>query len=262
MTSNEKSSAILQRAPLDLGGFAKRVLSEVSSKVPSDRRARVVDTAQWLIRQSTSTNFDHVSIIAALKKRGISNELVIDYSIPIAARALGEDWANDLRGFGQVTLATSRLAEVVKELSLRPQNEFEPRDLGILMAASRHEQHTLGLQIAADQIRRMGYSVKLLLGADTNEVVGLCKTGEFSTVILSVAGEHALPKVLETVMQIRHSATNDILIALGGQIVEIEPEKPQIEGIDLYTNEIEDVVLEIKKRQNPNYAVEELKIHR
>ena len=152
---------------IQIDDLAKRALSGVRQKLQPGQQKKITETAQWLTRYSVSLNFDLDSALDALDQKSIPAEVLIDYCIPLAAEELGNDWADDLKGFGKVTLATSRLQMILNNLITYRNSdaEFISRH-GLMLIICKDEQHTLGPSILADQLRRRGQSVKILHSTD------------------------------------------------------------------------------------------------
>mgnify|MGYP000922660366 CR=1 FL=1 len=224
--------------------FAQLVLSDLLHQVPSEKRSRVRQTAEWMSNQVVSRNYDQIGVIDALTRRGCSRELVIDFCIPMAARILGDEWARDLRNFAQVTLGTARLGEILKELGLSTRDCPGQDGGAILLVACRGEQHILGAQVLADQLCRRKQQVKLIVDATWQDVLKLCQTGDFSALMFTCAGIHALPALTDSVNKVRHFFGADLPIVIGGQMLEIDAEKLSCLPVNLVSNDL-DVVLSV-----------------
>ena len=224
--------------------FAQLVLSDLLHQVPSEKRSRVRQTAEWMANQVVSRNYDQMGVIDALARRGCSRELVIDFCIPMAARILGDEWARDLRNFAQVTLGSARLGEILKELGLSTRDCPAQDGGAILLVACHGEQHILGAQVLADQLCRRKQQVKLIVDATPQDVLMLCQTGDFSALFFTCAGIHALPELTESVNKVRQLVGAGLPIFIGGQMVEINAENLSCLPVDLVSNDL-DVVLSV-----------------
>ena len=116
MANREIPSASTSDLRVQIDDLAKRALSGVRQKLQPGQQKKIRETSHWLTRYSVSLNFDLDSALDALDQKSIPAEVLIDYCIPLAAEELGNDWADDLKGFGQVTLATSRLQMILNYL--------------------------------------------------------------------------------------------------------------------------------------------------
>ena len=204
MAKRELPSASTKDLRVQIDDLAKRALSGVRQKLQPGQQKKIKETAQWLTRYSVSLNFDLDSALDALDQKSIPAEVLIDYCIPLAAEELGNDWADDLKGFGQVTLATSRLQMILNNLITYRNSDAEIISRhGLMLIICKDEQHTLGPSILADQLRRRGQSVKILHSTDSKEIVNLCHDHDFSAVLFSCAGHHSLDYIDKSVKSIK-----------------------------------------------------------
>lgn len=244
MVSDNTKPPGLNGVDRQMKDFAQLVLSDLLHQVPSEKRSRVRQTAEWMANQVVSRNYDQMGVVDALARRGCSRELVVDFCIPMAARILGDEWVRDLRNFAQVTLGTARLGEILKELGLSTRDCPGQDSAAILLVACRGEQHILGAQVLADQLCRRKQQVKLIVDATWQDVLKLCQTGDFSALMFTCAGIHALPQLTESVNKVRQFVGEGLPIIIGGQMVEIDAKKLSRLPVDLVSNDL-DVVLSV-----------------
>lgn len=244
MASDNTKPPGLNGVDRQMKDFAQLVLSDLLHQVPSEKRSRVRQTAEWMANQVVSRNYDQMGVVDALARRGCSRELVVDFCIPMAARILGDEWVRDLRNFAQVTLGTARLGEILKELGLSTRDCPGQDSAAILLVACRGEQHILGAQVLADQLCRRKQQVKLIVDAAWQDVLKLCQTGDFSALMFTCAGIHALPQLTESVNKVRQFVGEGLPIIIGGQMVEIDAKNLSRLPVDLVSNDL-DVVLSV-----------------
>ena len=241
---------------IQIDDLAKRALSGVRKKMHPGQQKKITETADWLTRYSVSLNFDLDSALDVLDQRSIPAEVLIDYCIPLAAEHLGNDWADDLKGFGQVTLATSRLQMILNNLITHRNSDAEIISRhGLMLIICKDEQHTLGPSILADQLRRRGQSVKILHSTDSEEIVNLCNDHDFSAVLFSCAGHHSLDYIDKSVKSIKEQGNQRPLIFIGGKILDLEPELKEKVTADAYTNDIELVISKVEHRKSDKTSV-------
>ena len=203
-----------------------------------------------------SGNFDLDLALDALDQRLIPAEIVIDYCIPMAAEELGNDWVDDLKGFGQVTLATSRLQMILNNLVNDQNSEAESASAhGLMLIVCKEEQHTLGPSILADQIRRRGHSVKFLHSANSKELITLCKDHEFSAVLFSCSGHHSIDYITQSINLIKQEVAQKPLIFLGGKILDLEPEIENLIAADEFSNDLDVVISKIENYKASKPAI-------
>jgi methylmalonyl-CoA mutase cobalamin-binding domain/chain len=222
-------------------GLASRAVSSLLS----ERRAGCATTEARLILLCDAFLAERDDMRHAMLRRmrrdGIGADDIVDRVVPEIARFLGRRWAEDDISFADVTIGTARLQETVRAMGLvdrtagmgeaaqRAPAVARPRILAVM---PRSEQHTLGVFVLADQLRRRGYAVDLALDRDPREVARMARTGRYAMVGISAAGRRTLASARELVDTIRASATRATPIVLGGSIVEGGADLKRMTGVD------------------------------
>ncbi|MEM9755995.1 MAG: cobalamin B12-binding domain-containing protein [Pseudomonadota bacterium] len=169
---------------------------------------------------------------------GLPIDDVIDHVLPATARLLGERWANDDLSFAVVSIASARLQETVRMLRARA-GQRPSGDRGrALLIVPRTETHTLGVIVAADQLRRQGISVDFAIAPHSREVAARVRSGTFKLVGISAAGRRSLANVKELVGTIRRGAPRYTFVAVGGPLVDSGLDVKRITGADMATMNI------------------------
>ncbi|WP_166486046.1 cobalamin B12-binding domain-containing protein [Jannaschia sp. CCS1] len=159
-------------------------------------------------------------------------DLCLDHLAP-AARVLGAFWERDQLQFADVSLATARIQAIVRTMPTTPVRAATGRDDRTLFAAVPGETHTLGVVMAADHFRRLGWDVSLLIGMDHSDICRRARTDDCNVIGLSCAGRHAVPALSRLIQEIRHLRP-DMGIVLAGHIVtdrEAVDALPQLDGL-------------------------------
>ena len=247
MSDRAISSTSKSDLKVQIDDLARRALSGVRQKLQPNEQKKITETGKWLTSYCVSGNFDLDLALDALDQRLIPAEIVIDYCIPMAAEELGNDWVDDLKGFGQVTLATSRLQMILNNLINYQNSEAESAAAhGLMLIVCKEEQHTLGPSILADQLRRRGHSVKFLHSANSKELITLCKDHEFSAVLFSCSGHHSIDYITKSINLIKQEVAQKPLIFLGGKILDLEPEIENVIDADEFSNDLDVVISKIE----------------
>ena len=247
MSDRAISSTSKSDLKVQIDDLARRALSGVRQKLQPNEQKKITETVKWLTSYCVSGNFDLDLALDALDQRLIPAEIVIDYCIPMAAEELGNDWVDDLKGFGQVTLATSRLQMILNNLINYQNSEAESASAhGLMLIVCKEEQHTLGPSILADQLRRRGHSVKFLHSANSKELITLCKDHEFSAVLFSCSGHHSIDYITKSINLIKQEVAQKPLIFLGGKILDLEPEIENVIDADEFSNDLDVVISKIE----------------
>jgi methylmalonyl-CoA mutase cobalamin-binding subunit len=137
----------------------------------------------------------------------------VDRILPEAAVLLGRLWLEDRAGFAEVTMATSRLQSVLREVD--PGMEAPDAPL-VAVVVPRGETHTLGAAVAAWRLRRAGASVMLLVGRPEEEVLAALGGGDLAAVCLSASGGEGAT-LAPLVKRLR--AASGAPVVLGGSIL-------------------------------------------
>jgi methanogenic corrinoid protein MtbC1 len=164
--------------------------------------------------------------VLALRADGISGHDIIDHVIPATARLIGERWFADQISFADVTIATARLQEAVRSLSMVGQNgRRQPVTRAdapqILLVIPRPEHHTLGAFVAADQFRRLGYRVEIAIDQHPRQIVQSIRRQPFAMVGITASGRRSLASATEMVNMVRTTVTRVTPIVLGGTILDL-----------------------------------------
>lgn len=155
---------------------------------------------------------------------GTLPEDLADHYVPALARDMGTQWCEDQLSFAGVTIGVSRLQAVLRALGPNwSGDKVSSADApSILLVVGQEVYHTLGAIVLSGQLRRKGFSVKLVLGGKPKDVADLiCRTKYHSVFISSSCGE-TLESLRRIVDAVKNSITNPPLIVVGGTILEVE----------------------------------------
>lgn len=164
--------------------------------------------------------------IVAMRGDDISAADIIDHIVPATARLIGDRWFADRISFADVTIATARLQEAVRALSMVGQNGQRrpiPAADGpaILLIIPRVEHHTLGAFICADQFRRLGYRVDIAIDQHPRQIAVTLRQKAYAMVCITASGRRTLASATELVNMIRTTVTRVTPIVLGGAVLDL-----------------------------------------
>jgi len=147
----------------------------------------VVDLAREVILRVASRDLPEVQGVA----------------LATAARMLGEKWESDELSFAQVTIGTVRIFAIMRSM----RHLFEP-DVPVLektaiFAAVPGEDHTLGVQMAADLFRKDGWEIELKLGLDQDQLVEEIENSPSRIVGLSFGGDRSIDALSRLVVALQ-----------------------------------------------------------
>ncbi len=176
-----------------------------------------------------------------LQESGVTLDvLYVRYLAPAAAK-LGGLWANDKVTFLQVTLGITRIFGLMRTLRMNLPAPRITRTEPVLFAAVPGEQHTMGVEMAAQLFRQRGWDVKMLLGASEEEILDQIDKVQCLILGLSSAGRKTAEAMAHLVYMVR-AAHPGIHIIVSGQIVTEEPELVELMHADTAVATVEDAL--------------------
>lgn len=156
--------------------------------------------------------------VTALRDAGMSVDVLMHDLIAPAAGRLGEMWNADTADFMTVALASARLMTIVRALGTRSGHDVSFRAPSALVATPSGERHALGALIVAHGLRRAGWRVREMPGADAAELSAAAAAESFALIGLSAASDRGLTGLARIVRAARDASANrDVMIAVGGR---------------------------------------------
>ncbi|HWA57083.1 MAG TPA: cobalamin B12-binding domain-containing protein [Gemmatimonadales bacterium] len=163
------------------------------------------------------------------------DQLMMELFAP-TARQLGRMWETDECSFVEVTVAVARLQQLVHVASEALRLSPGPRPaLGrALVAWVPGEQHSLGLTMVAEYLRRDGWELVVAPAhTDARGLVSLAAQEWFDVVALSAAGDRQIVKLRRLVNDLRRAGRNrDVRVMVGGSLFEDRKDLVQRVGAD------------------------------
>ncbi len=176
-----------------------------------------------------------IAFAQSVQQRGVSVETVFLDLLAPTARYLGELWEQDLADFGPVTLALTRLHQVLRFFgpAFLSESATTGRDLRALLAPVPGEQHNFGLAMVAEFFRRAGWNVVGEAMATRRELEAAVRGTWFAVVGLSLAAEVRLEALAACIRAIRRASRNPAVgILVGGPIFVAHPQLARSVGAD------------------------------
>ncbi len=157
----------------------------------------------------------------AIRRAGVSAEQVVDIYLAAAIGRIGTAWHESEIDILQASIAVSRLQALLRELG---DAWFADRTCGavgqcVLLVLPMGEQHCFGTMVAANQLRRMGVSVKISLAIDSQKLVKTLRERRYEAVFVSSANRSSLASCAELVNTIRQNFGRRLNVVCGGGIV-------------------------------------------
>ncbi|MEM9436373.1 MAG: cobalamin-dependent protein [Pseudomonadota bacterium] len=203
--------------------IAKLALTRVAQARDGGTAAANAVVARALIDALLSDELNAAQdYVESLTRSGVTREVIYLDHLPEVARRLGVLWEEDRLSLLDVTTAMARLQSVVRHLAA-PAFEEQPRaGLEAIFAVAPGETHTLGVRIATNLFREIGWDITLLLGLEHEELVEQIKSHPAHLLGLSAGGETVAPALTALVISLR-MARPDLRIIICGQVVECAP---------------------------------------
>jgi len=175
------------------------------------------------------------ALVESVRHRGASLESICLKLLAPAARELGLLWEEDQCDFMQVTVGLCRLHHLLRELSpeFRSESCEQSVERNILLAPMPGDQHTFGITIVAQFLRKAGWQVWHEFADTTGDILEIVKSHWFAVVGLSVGSESRVDDVTQFIRAIRQSSRNrSIGILVGGPVLVERPELAVLVGAD------------------------------
>ncbi|MCF2871557.1 hypothetical protein L0664_10825 [Octadecabacter sp. G9-8] len=180
-------------------------------------------------------------VINQMLEAGIPAESIACIYIPYAARQMGDDWCDDTLSFARVTIGTARLQASLRTLGAdwasHGYSEDPNDDKGVVAIIAKDPFHTLGAMVLCGQLRRLGLSVRLAMGATSQELRAIFVTTRFDAALISASSSESLDSLKECVDVVRQSSSICPPIIIGGNILDQDADVQSLTGADYTTND-------------------------
>jgi len=199
-------------------------------KVPDDSDVR--ELVRLLLAHDVSVASAFIEIV---RQRGATLEMVCLDLLAPAARQFGLMWEEDECDFMQVTVGLCRLHQLLRELSPEFGAVGADRKVNrrILLASCPGDQHTFGISLVAQFLRRADWEVWHEFPSACAEIVDLVRVHWFSVIGISVGTDARLDQLSDTIAAVRRESRNArVGILVGGPIFVCKPELVKIVGAD------------------------------
>ena len=170
---------------------------------------------------------------------------VIETLVPAVAREIGRRWEEDTLSFSQVTVASTRLQELVRNSA----SAYVNRQVGMrnrlttkaLFVVPETENHSIGGIVAARRAQREGLIVDLSIAQSDEEVVAQALNTETSCIGISIASRRQIQPVGDLIKRL-HDSLPDCVVVVGGNVLNICDDVRKACEADQVTNDIQAAV--------------------
>ena len=177
---------------------------------------------------------------------GIRSEDIADRYVPAVARKLGEEWSDDDLSFASVSIGSARLQALLRRIGPDWSADSAPNPLvaesAALVIVTAEVHHTLGSMVLAGQLRRAGLSVRLVVGAETSEVVDLIRDNNFAAVLISASITESMESLKTVVKAVRSTVVPAPPIVIGGTVLDQVADVQTLTGADLATTDVREAL--------------------
>lgn len=202
--------------------FALRVVSELRRNTPIATGEPQEDVLSLLLSHTLNGDTEPLGrLYSEMKRFGIAAEQIIDIYFPAAISRIGNDWHEGDLDILQATLRMSRLQALLRELGRAWVSDSvgDPCGPRVLLVMPGGEQHTLGAMVAANQMRRIGVSVRVCLVPTPSLLARQLQNNRFDAVFVSASNRSCLASCVELVKKIRRLPEGGLPVVLGGGIL-------------------------------------------
>jgi methanogenic corrinoid protein MtbC1 len=203
---------------------------EAGGKAPD--AAEVTELVRLLLAHDVGVASAYVETI---RLRGASLEAVCLGLLAPAARELGLLWEEDECDFMQVTVGLCRLHQLLRELGpeFRCESMSATTERNILLSPVPGDQHTFGITLVAQFLRKAGWQVMSDFSGSTEELLEIVRTHWFAAVGFSVGSETRIDQLPRVIQAVRHASHNrSVGILVGGPLLVARPELAAEVGAD------------------------------
>lgn len=213
-----KKEPVVSQASLGSVGrrVAVAVVEDISRNLDPSLFTALKDAAL-----STNPDAGKRAVKAALAD-GTRPEDIADFYIPALARDMGDLWCVDQLSFAGVTIGVSRLQAMLRALgpNWASDNATTNENASILLIVPQEVYHTLGAIVLSSQLRRKGFSVKLILGGKPEDIADRLSRTRFDAVFISSSVGDTLELLRHIIDVIKTSSEEPCPIVVGGSILD------------------------------------------
>ncbi len=160
------------------------------------------------------------AFVQKLHDDGLPIEAIYLNVLAPTARLLGRLWEEDRRHFVEVTVGVGRLQQMLHDFEAAFQNAalaWQPA-LRALLIPAPHEQHTFGLFMIGEFMRRAGWDAWTGPLPPKGELKKLIRFGEFNVIGFSASGDRRLEPLAATIAEVRRLAGDRPLCVMVGGV--------------------------------------------
>lgn len=239
MDDLRNSRGFERNQPEHLGALAQRVISTLRDRQDGTSNGIRQFVLEYLMQALLARGpFVAPDIVEDMRAHRVTLDTIIDVYIVYAARLLGEKWVNDEISFSEVTIGTLRLQALLAEIAPanRTMHFGDRQRVHTLIIVPQGEQHFLGANVVAAQLRRTGCEVTMSFDESHERLRGRVKFDAPHLALITCSGEGNLESVARTVDVLRSQPNDGLTIALGGAVTTSQANLKEVTGVDIVTS--------------------------
>jgi methanogenic corrinoid protein MtbC1 len=213
----------------------------------SNKTAIDQNQVKLLIQAAVHSIEETRKLLMKWRRQGQSLSDIYLHGITDSAKLIGQLWSADALDFVNVTIALSRLHQIMEELSPEFLAEGNPgsKELSLLLMTEPGSQHSLGIFMLSEFFRQAGWRVTLAIPQDMADFKRILLSDWFDAAVLSVSTDRHIDSVSKAVAELRKATANPQLkLYVGGPMAHISPELLNWPGtVLLYTDALQTVRL-------------------
>lgn len=223
-----------------LTALARTVVARLATRDGRSLRPPDADLVAALARALSSADPARFEALRPeLRRARVSEMELVDSYFPAVARLLGTDWREDRAAFTEVTMGLARMQSILRQVGRDwASNAAATADSAtVLMVLPEGEQHSFGMMVLTGQLRRLGVSVRLEIGAGPMALRAEVQRSEFDCAMISVACEEKLELCRRLVKALKEGSEGRLWVAIGGAVLERPVDVRAATGADVVTND-------------------------
>jgi MerR family transcriptional regulator, light-induced transcriptional regulator len=162
------------------------------------------------------------SLVDTLHAQGVSIETLYIELLAPSARLMGEMWKADIADFTEVTHGLFKLQQLFHDLAPSFELEGARQNLlkgSVLLAPAPGEQHTFGLLVLEEFLRRTGLECQNSMPKTLKDLTKLVRDDHFDVVGITASCEVHLDSVASSVKAIKKASRNkSVTVLVGGSL--------------------------------------------
>ncbi len=239
---------IIPRLMLLHGASPDPAAREAPSPGPLPNTTEIAEFARLMVDEDVDAG---LAFVGGLRARGATPETLFLHLLSPTARLLGDLWRDDLLGFGDVTIGLCRLQQVLRRLGdafHEGGSHLDGHGRRALLASAPGEQHSFGLGVVEEFLRRDGWEVHRMAGGTERELVRSLRGEWFDLVGFSLSGDVLLGALASAIQNLRRASRNRaVKFMVGGRYFNEHPEMVARVGADATAEDGKDAVAQSRR---------------